>query len=276
MRMIFGAIGGMEICRGNRSTRRKPTPAPLCPPQNPTWETRSRTQDRSGGKPAANCWLATMSPPIPHDLTAQELHSVTAVSKLLTLVTTLHESQSHILVFPVTVFTALLLQEWSFLCSRVYVLADCRLSHNKTRRSYAVLQQWVLLRLPRLRQGRLSATTSYGSVSQLLAADARLFRLIGLGRSVKLLLDFTGRVIPGYSLLEIHFYVGAMFVVPYFQYKYVGAVTASKSLWTLCHPLSLHYTKQHLYKVCRGFLSMRPPARTISCHSPVITRMCLC
>jgi hypothetical protein len=32
-----GAIGGMKIGRGNRSTRRKPTPAPLCPPQNPTW-----------------------------------------------------------------------------------------------------------------------------------------------------------------------------------------------------------------------------------------------
>jgi hypothetical protein len=27
--------GGMKICRGNRSTRRKPAPAPLCPPQIP-------------------------------------------------------------------------------------------------------------------------------------------------------------------------------------------------------------------------------------------------
>jgi hypothetical protein len=27
--VIFGAIGGMKIGRGNRSTRRKPTPAPL-------------------------------------------------------------------------------------------------------------------------------------------------------------------------------------------------------------------------------------------------------
>jgi hypothetical protein len=26
-----GAIGGMKIGRGNRSTRRKPAPAPLCP-----------------------------------------------------------------------------------------------------------------------------------------------------------------------------------------------------------------------------------------------------
>jgi hypothetical protein len=54
MGMIFGAIGGMKIGRRNRSTRRKPTPEPLCPPQNRTWQTRSRTPDRSGGKPATN------------------------------------------------------------------------------------------------------------------------------------------------------------------------------------------------------------------------------
>jgi hypothetical protein len=29
-----GAIGGMKIGKGSRSTRRKPAPAPLCPPQN--------------------------------------------------------------------------------------------------------------------------------------------------------------------------------------------------------------------------------------------------
>jgi hypothetical protein len=35
-----GAVGGMRIGRGNRSTRRKPAPVPLCPPQIPhdlTW-----------------------------------------------------------------------------------------------------------------------------------------------------------------------------------------------------------------------------------------------
>jgi hypothetical protein len=32
-----GAIGGMKIGRGNRSTRRKPAPAPLCPPQIPSY-----------------------------------------------------------------------------------------------------------------------------------------------------------------------------------------------------------------------------------------------
>jgi hypothetical protein len=37
-----GEIGGM-IGRGNRSTRRKPAPVPLCPPQTPhTAHTRTR------------------------------------------------------------------------------------------------------------------------------------------------------------------------------------------------------------------------------------------
>jgi hypothetical protein len=30
-----GEIGGMKIGTGNRNTRRKPAPAPLCPPQIP-------------------------------------------------------------------------------------------------------------------------------------------------------------------------------------------------------------------------------------------------
>jgi hypothetical protein len=46
-----GAIGGMK---GNRSTRRKPAPAPLCPPQIPHDQIRARTPDRRGGKPATN------------------------------------------------------------------------------------------------------------------------------------------------------------------------------------------------------------------------------
>jgi hypothetical protein len=33
----YGAIGGMMIGRGNRSTRRKPAPAPFCPPQR-NWD----------------------------------------------------------------------------------------------------------------------------------------------------------------------------------------------------------------------------------------------
>jgi hypothetical protein len=38
-----GAIGGMKIDRGNRSTLRKPAPAPLCPPQIPHDLTWART-----------------------------------------------------------------------------------------------------------------------------------------------------------------------------------------------------------------------------------------
>jgi hypothetical protein len=37
----YGAVGGMRIGRGNRSTRKKPAPVPLCPPQIPhdqTWD----------------------------------------------------------------------------------------------------------------------------------------------------------------------------------------------------------------------------------------------
>jgi hypothetical protein len=38
-----GAIGGMKIGRGNRSTRRKPVPMPLCPLQIPHAQIRART-----------------------------------------------------------------------------------------------------------------------------------------------------------------------------------------------------------------------------------------
>jgi hypothetical protein len=39
-----GAIGGIKIGRGNRSTRRKAAPAPLCPPQIPHDQNRARTR----------------------------------------------------------------------------------------------------------------------------------------------------------------------------------------------------------------------------------------
>jgi hypothetical protein len=42
-----GEIGGM-IGRGNRSTRRKPAPVPLCPPQNPR-AARMRTRAAAVG-----------------------------------------------------------------------------------------------------------------------------------------------------------------------------------------------------------------------------------
>jgi hypothetical protein len=39
-----GAVSGMIIDRGNRSTRRKPAPMPICPPQIPPALTRDRTR----------------------------------------------------------------------------------------------------------------------------------------------------------------------------------------------------------------------------------------
>jgi hypothetical protein len=39
-----GEFVGMKIGRGNRSTRRKPAPASLCPPQIPLDQTRARTR----------------------------------------------------------------------------------------------------------------------------------------------------------------------------------------------------------------------------------------
>jgi hypothetical protein len=39
-----GELSGMKIGKGNRSTRRKPAPVPLCPPQIPLDQTRARTR----------------------------------------------------------------------------------------------------------------------------------------------------------------------------------------------------------------------------------------
>jgi hypothetical protein len=44
-----GAVGGMRIGRGNRSTRRKPAPVPLCPPQIPHDMTWDRTRAAAVG-----------------------------------------------------------------------------------------------------------------------------------------------------------------------------------------------------------------------------------
>jgi hypothetical protein len=42
-------FGGMKIGRGNRNARRKPAPAPLCPPQIPLDQTRDRTRAAAVG-----------------------------------------------------------------------------------------------------------------------------------------------------------------------------------------------------------------------------------
>jgi hypothetical protein len=48
----YEAFDGMRTGRGNRSTRRKPAPVPLCPLQNPHVDLGSNPGRRSG-KPAA-------------------------------------------------------------------------------------------------------------------------------------------------------------------------------------------------------------------------------
>jgi hypothetical protein len=48
-----GEIGGMMIGRGNRSTRRKTVPVPLCPPQTPH-ACPDANPGRRGGKTATN------------------------------------------------------------------------------------------------------------------------------------------------------------------------------------------------------------------------------
>jgi hypothetical protein len=44
-----GEIGGLKIGRGNRSTRRKPAPGPLCPPQIRHDQTLARTRAAAVG-----------------------------------------------------------------------------------------------------------------------------------------------------------------------------------------------------------------------------------
>jgi hypothetical protein len=46
----------MKIGRGNRSTRRKPAPAPLCPPQIPLDQPRDRTQAAAVGSQRLTAW----------------------------------------------------------------------------------------------------------------------------------------------------------------------------------------------------------------------------
>jgi hypothetical protein len=48
-----GSVGRMRIGRGIRSTRRKPTAVPLCPPQTPNDDLGSNP-GRRGGKPSTN------------------------------------------------------------------------------------------------------------------------------------------------------------------------------------------------------------------------------
>jgi hypothetical protein len=52
-------VGGMRIGRGNRSTRRKPAPVPLCPPQIPHDLTWDRTRAAAVGCRRLTVWAIT-------------------------------------------------------------------------------------------------------------------------------------------------------------------------------------------------------------------------
>jgi hypothetical protein len=54
-----GAVGGMRIVGGNRSTRRKPAPGPLYPPQIPHNLTWARNQAAAVGSRRLTAWAMT-------------------------------------------------------------------------------------------------------------------------------------------------------------------------------------------------------------------------
>jgi hypothetical protein len=65
MVMILGAISGMNERQGNRSTGRKPAPAPFCQPQIPHDLTRARTRAAAAGSwRLSACPTARPAPPL--------------------------------------------------------------------------------------------------------------------------------------------------------------------------------------------------------------------
>jgi hypothetical protein len=57
-----GAVGGMKIGRGSRSTRRKPALVPLCPPQIPHDHTWARTRAAAVGNRRLTSWAMARLP----------------------------------------------------------------------------------------------------------------------------------------------------------------------------------------------------------------------
>jgi hypothetical protein len=62
-----GEFCGMKICRGNRSTRRKPAPAPLCPPQIPLDQTRVWTRSATMGSQWLTAWAMARPLSLPYN-----------------------------------------------------------------------------------------------------------------------------------------------------------------------------------------------------------------
>jgi hypothetical protein len=79
-----GAIGAMKIGRGSRSTRRKPAPAPLCPPQIPHDQTRARTRVAAVESHRLTAW-AIARPDLTLNKTLHLPHRVLYVLCVLTI-----------------------------------------------------------------------------------------------------------------------------------------------------------------------------------------------
>jgi hypothetical protein len=96
MMMIFWSNWWNEFGRGNRSTRRKPAPAPLCPPQNPTWRPGLEPRTAAVGSQRLTAWA--MARPIVQFLEKLYIFSCTySISRVWSfIVTTDNNSPSEI------------------------------------------------------------------------------------------------------------------------------------------------------------------------------------
>jgi hypothetical protein len=82
-----GANGGMKIGRGNRSTRRKPAPAPLCPPQIPLDQTWARTRAAAVGNQRLTAWaMARPKDPVLDEFRNGHLPSFVSWDKLFGII----------------------------------------------------------------------------------------------------------------------------------------------------------------------------------------------
>jgi hypothetical protein len=71
-----GEFAGMKIGRGNRSTRRKPAPAPLCPPQIPLDQTLARTLTAAVESQRLTAWAMAQPSQVPSSVSSSRTASV--------------------------------------------------------------------------------------------------------------------------------------------------------------------------------------------------------
>jgi hypothetical protein len=91
-----GAGGGMRIGKGDHSTRRKPAPVPLCPPQIPHDLTPSSNAGRLRGEPAAVVMLCYSSTYLAHSLQLPTLSNFATVREKPTSVFSIPEQRKAI------------------------------------------------------------------------------------------------------------------------------------------------------------------------------------